>query len=421
MSWIKGTASSYIDLSNQMVAAATGQSLQTVDSIGEGGTGYVVGDILTLSGGTATIAAQVEVLTLSGSAVATVRRVNDGVYTVTPADEVETTGGTGEGCTLNCTFASNGWTAVIDEVRSGSDRDVMLQGTGGGSDEIYIGWRTLYESGAGYYNLELHGMTGYSASLPFKEQPGLSPGIFDGTTAALRAGAYLISSNSSQAYWLSVTPFRIIGIVKIGSAYFPFYLGWGNRFATSGEYPYPMLIAGPSSLFSDTTASVHSGLTDPWRNYLTDGNTRGPSLVFMPDGAWYGVANASVSDSARTALGDRVVLPTGLPTGSGSAGLEDRFVAAGCAFSDIISQTGLSGNASANLYDTEGTHPLLPAIIVFYDPTPQVVMEIDHVFWVSSFGGVTSEDRFIEGAKVYRVFANCARSDPYAFLAVEEG
>lgn len=424
MSWIKGTATDYNDLSNKLVAAATGDSLQSVDSIAAGGSSYVVGDILTLSGGTATIAAQVEVLTVSSGAVTAVRRVNDGVYTAAPTDPVSTTGGTGTGCTLNCTFAGNGWTALLDAAYSGSNRNVILQGSGGGTDEIFIGWRTFNSVPGGYYNFELHGFTGYSASLPFLEQPGMSPGAFDGSDDAAKAGAYLTCTNSSLAYWLSVTPYRIIGIIKVGSAYYPFYLGFGNRFATSGEYPYPMLIAGNTSSYLTTTAAPCSGLTDPWRTGTGEGNTRGPSLVYMTDGVWYGVANGQVTASTRTALGNRVVLPAGIPSGTTLAAQEDRFTYLNVAFSDIILQTGLSGNASANLHPTPGTsnlHVLLPAIIVFYDPSAQVPMEIDSVFWTSGFGGVASEDRIIQGSDVYRVFQNCARSDPYAFLAIKEG
>lgn len=131
MSWIKGTASNYNDLSDKLVAAATGISLQSVDSIAAGGTGYSIGDILTLSGGTFSLAAQVEVLAVSSGVVTSVRLFNAGVYTVAPADPVATTGGAGD-CTLNCTFAANGWTARINEVYDSPNKRVWLEGSGGG-------------------------------------------------------------------------------------------------------------------------------------------------------------------------------------------------------------------------------------------------------------------------------------------------
>lgn len=427
MSWIKGVASSYIDLSDQVVAAATGTSLQSADSVANGGTGYSVGDILTLSGGTATIAAQVEVTAVSGGVVTAVRRVNDGVYSAAPSDPVSTTGGGGSGCTLNCTFAANGWTDLIDQVYSGSDREVMLQGEGGGTDEIYIGWRTFFNSGGNYYNWELHGMTGYDSGLPWEEQPGMSPGFFDGALATDRAGAYLLCSNGSVAYWLSVTPYRIIGIVKVGSSYFPFYLGWGNRFATAGEYPYPLVVSGCTSLYKDqaSQSKLTSGLTDPWRSTDSEGSTRGPMLVYMTDGSWYGVANSSVGASSRTPLGSRVVMPCGRSDAASYASTPDKFVYDQFPWSDLIYASGLSGTANASLHPTPDSggdvHHLVPAIVVFWDPSPQMPVEIDNVFWTSAFGGVVSEDRIIYGGEVYRVFQNCNRSDVYSYLAVREG
>lgn len=426
MSWIKGAANGYIDLSNKLVAAATGQSLQTVDSIADGGTGYSVGDILTLVGGTGTVAAQVEVLTVAAGVVATTRRVNDGVYTVPPSDPVATTGGAGT-CTLNCTFASNGWTALVDEVRTGSDRDVILQGSGGGTDEIFVGWRTFFDGSAGYYNWELHGFTGYSASLPYPEQPGMSPGEGDYDDvvhdSAVKPGAYLVLANAAGgdniSYWFSVTPYRILGEAKVGSSYFPFYLGFGNRFATAGEYPYPMLIAGSTSLYSTLVSTGMSALSDPSRSTLA--TARGPSIVYGVDGTWYGVANGTIAGSARVALGDRVVLPTGVTTGTTDAPPEDRFMTATGDFPEIISQTATA--AVANLWnDGVGSEILLlPCIIVFYIPSPQVVMEIDNVFWLSTFDGPANEDRIIQGSNVYRVFQNCARTEKCAYLAIKEG
>ena len=89
------------------------------------------------------------------------------------------------------------------------------------------------------------------------------------------------------------------------------------------------------------------------------------------------------------------------------------------AWTEIVSQSASA--AVAALYATDGAaHPLLPCIIIFYLPSAQVVMEIDDVFWISSYGGVASEDRIIDGS-VYRVFQNCARLTYDSYLAIKEG
>ena len=66
-------------------------------SVTAGGTGYQIGDILTLA--TGDVNAQVEVLTLTGSAVATVLIYDNGTNYTTGTKA--TTGGSGTGCTIN--------------------------------------------------------------------------------------------------------------------------------------------------------------------------------------------------------------------------------------------------------------------------------------------------------------------------------
>lgn len=265
---IRGTSSGHIDLSNDVVAAVTASSLTSVDSVAAGGTGYAVGDLITLTGGTFTIAAVLEVVTLSGSAVATARIYNQGVYTVTPGDPVAqgSTDGSGTGATFNLTFASNGWTIERDTTWSGSERDVILRGSGGGADTIYVGWRTFQNAGASRYNWELHGFTGYDSGLDHQNQPGISPGDHESGTSSIQNGTYLPLSNASLEYWINVNSYHIILTVKVGSNYFHASLGFLNRYATSSEYPYPLLIAGSAS-DADATAvqsQKMSTLTDPF-------------------------------------------------------------------------------------------------------------------------------------------------------------
>jgi hypothetical protein len=67
-----------------------------------GGTGYTVGDVLTVAGGTATTAATVTVTAIgAGGVVSGLAVANAGAYSVEPAAPIGTTGGTGTGCTLS--------------------------------------------------------------------------------------------------------------------------------------------------------------------------------------------------------------------------------------------------------------------------------------------------------------------------------
>jgi len=69
-----------------------------------GGTGYTVGDTLTIVGATGT-PSQLTVATLSGSAVATVTFATSGSMSVLPTNPVSVTGGTGSGATFTMTYS----------------------------------------------------------------------------------------------------------------------------------------------------------------------------------------------------------------------------------------------------------------------------------------------------------------------------
>ena len=89
-------------LVNSSVYCVTSAAVQA------GGSGYAVGDTITETGGTAISQAVCTVATLSGSAVATVTVTYSGFYTAVPSNPVSqgSTSGSGTGCTLNLTFAT---------------------------------------------------------------------------------------------------------------------------------------------------------------------------------------------------------------------------------------------------------------------------------------------------------------------------
>ncbi len=495
MSFIRGSCSgpadAWLELSAAIVAAATGISVQTV-GIGAGGSGYVVGDMLTLTTGTFTVAAQAEVTSVSGGVVDGVRLYNAGVYTVAPSSPGATSGGSGTGATITVTTASNGWVAQrdngreltsVDSVAAGGtgysvddiitlaggvgtaatirvtaesggvitgasvettggydvppsdpvsqasaaptggsgatfnltfqdgERDVILKGSGGGGDEIFVGWRTFSNASGNYYNFELHGMTGYDADVKMEEQPNVSPGFYDG---AVTQGCYLLAISTSLNYWLSVTPYRIIGVIQVGTAYFNFYLGWGNRFATASEFPYPMVVAGHCTVWntSYSASTTGTGLIDP-RRLGTE--IQGPMEMMMPDGAWHQVDN---SQALRTVLPAKAL--GGITDSSTSE--DDKFTTTLFPWSEVIPAAG-TGTPTGSIRAIPGSSDasiLIPAIVHFWNPSSQMVVELDNVYWTTGVGGVLSGDRAIIGSDVYSIFQNCKRAEIYTFLAIKE-
>lgn len=74
--------------------------LVDIPTIAGGGTGYTVGDVLTLSGGTFTTAAQITVATVSAGVITSVTVTTNGNYTALPSNPVSVTGGAGSNATF---------------------------------------------------------------------------------------------------------------------------------------------------------------------------------------------------------------------------------------------------------------------------------------------------------------------------------
>jgi hypothetical protein len=430
MSHIHGTASNYLTLSDALVAAATGNSLASV-GISSGGTGYTVGDVLTVAGGTATVAAQIEVTSVASGVIDGVRVFNSGAYSANPSSPNSAAGGTGSGASLTLTMADNGWIAELDSTWSGSQKEVVLSSTGDGGDAIFVGWRTLSNL-ATYYNWELHGMTGYISGQHLDSQPGVSPGFHDAGVTANRAGAYLLLLDASIEYWFYIDAYHIRLDVKVGSNYFNAYMGWADRYMTEAEYPYPMVIGGHSSQWNDVynQSTVTSGITDPWRSPTGDGSTAGPMFVRFLDGQWHSVTNQRSGTVSVASIRERTVLPAAHPgsafgnvSGDPAVEARDLFMNSTATFIDLLPNTGAAATAVANLESTPGTtdvRVLFPTLISFCAPSVNVVLELRGVYWASGAGGVFSEDRIVVGGVVYRMFQNCNRSSSFAFLAMRE-
>ena len=91
--------------------AIIGVALATISAAG---TGYAVGDLLTISGGTAGTAAIIKVLTTTGAGIiATISIVTPGDYTAVPANPAAVTGGYGTAATFTLNFGLVNFTNLV--------------------------------------------------------------------------------------------------------------------------------------------------------------------------------------------------------------------------------------------------------------------------------------------------------------------
>jgi hypothetical protein len=130
--------------------ASAAMFIQTV-SIVNGGTGYAVGNVLTVVGGTVITAATLTVSSVSAGVITGVTVTTGGTsYTVLPSNPVSVTGGAGSGATFNVTSWAVSATITITNAGSGyiEQPTVTFSGGGGSGAAAYatVGSGTIFKT-----------------------------------------------------------------------------------------------------------------------------------------------------------------------------------------------------------------------------------------------------------------------------------
>lgn len=414
-------------------------------AINAGGTGYTVGDILTVSGGTvvSSLTCTLEVTSETGGVIDGIRVFNCGAYSSQPGNPVSVTGGTGnDDATFNLTFETQNWTLNRNDAATTSlidfpttqggggtqilGREVLLEGPGNaGADEIYIGFLEVEEAGSGSFVWHISGMTGFDGGSRYENQPGFSYISPD------EIAAFVALANASIECWFHVTPRSLKGVCRIGTSYVNFYAGFLNPYATPSEYPYPLYFSGSTTKWDEvpTTSGVaQSGLCDPGANTQSRGNDRGPAGLRFFDGTWQNFRNWTFNGTSRSAVADRTVYPCRVFNAqSGFIPADDQFVAnaVGFRWQEIIAPSGNPGSPDQFLFPTDDSGgnltQLVPTIVISTSPSAQIIGELQDVLWGATNGNnIVSEDRVIIGGEYYRAFQNCNRTDPFAFVFLRE-
>lgn len=217
---------------------------------------------------------------------------------------------------------ANGWVTLRYKTDDPASHELILKGEGlSGDKEIFIGFRTYESVPADYYNLSVAGFTGYAAGNTWATQPGF-------TESGVPA------HNQRVDYWLQVNAQRINIGLKVGT---PVYTSGGAGlflpYATPGQYPYPLYVAGmlngaEAKRYSDTA------MTMAWK-----GNRPNLRIRFM-DGTWK--------------------QPLTYPWNNAY----------------------LAG-ANNQLRDTNNQYPVMP--VVLCEATPNIFGELDGIGYVSNF------------------------------------
>ncbi len=413
-----------------------------------GGTGYTVGDILTVSGGTVVsgLTITLEVLAVAAGVITSIRIFNCGAYSAQPANPVAVTGGTGANdATFNLTFEAQNWTVLRNDavstsaidyvaIQSGTTnpitlgRELILQGPGNaGTDEIFVGLMEIRDTIAGINNWHVAGFTGFGTLLDWLDQPGFS---LHGTIN--QVSSFVPLSSGSIEAWIHVGPRFIKGVFRMGTTYTNFCMGFLNPYATPAEFPYPLYIGGSSGRtlqqFAESGVAM-SGLCDPMADTRTGGNVNGNAGLRNLSGVWASVLNWTFAGGARAARDDRSVYPCSTVDGGATfMPVEDRFIGGGTPendWLDVIPNSATPGVQNSNLFPTPDSAgdqtQLVPCYVWERTPTFALFGELPDIFWGSTSGAnIVSEDRVFVGGQAFRAFQQGNRTDAFAFVFLKE-
>lgn len=198
--------------------------------VSAGGSGYLVGDVLTIAGGTFSSAVTVTVATLSGSAVATVTITSFGNYTVTPSNPASVTGGTGTGATFTLSF---GITTSFTITNAGSgyveQPTVSFSGGGGSGASAYatVGSGSIIRAlgATGTQSLDFYTPSSATNSIPvFRLRDNVGTGYFmaqnlNGSTLLVSQGGTndnaILSANGTGSVRFSTNGTSLIEQLRV--------------------------------------------------------------------------------------------------------------------------------------------------------------------------------------------------------------
>lgn len=286
---------------------------------------------------------------------------------------------------------NNGWKAVYQHLNSSKNLDLAIwEGVGDGNDKIYIEMRVV--SGG---KLALDGLAGYDKYLDYYEQPG---------SIQQHLKAYLDYKNESSVdqpilhttdnelfyYWVFVDNYRLIVVTRMAINYESCYCGLVTPIASERQFPYPMYVAGNSS--------VNASKTREWNDTHLSGSFVFPAnnsgFLRRADGLWRSFASEHLEPSP-TSKG------TVFPYNSHNKKLIPNYK--GAADSSIVQDNFL----------------LIPIILQTTDPIDMCGILRD-VYWVSGTRDLSAEQTFECEGSTYICFDTKQFRDSNSYFCIKQ-
>lgn len=205
--------------------------------------------------------------------------------------------------------------------------EALYEGKGDGNDKIYLQLRvpSTYNPSDGTYtpnsvnNMYLDSMAGYDDKLYYYEQPGsIQQWLKSYGASEVNQPMFTVTGNEKFYYWIFADTYRIIVIARMSIVYESMYVGFINPISSERQYPYPMFIAGNSSVSGGSWPNNTPG------SFIFPSNNSG--FLRRADGVWrafdaYGNSTTNPSPSSIGTVfpyntGNRLLVPNYVGTQS---------------------------------------------------------------------------------------------------------
>lgn len=143
----------------------------------------------------------------------------------------------------------------------------VLEGNGDGNDKIYAMFK-VYHPSDDKVRIQLDGLGGYDEYLEWYEQPAsIQQALQAEKTTQVDIPVLSTTHNELMYYWIFVSSYRIICVIRQSIQYHSLYLGLIEPIASERQYPYPMYVAGNSSNLGNSWLTSESGsFVYPYKN-----------------------------------------------------------------------------------------------------------------------------------------------------------
>jgi lysophospholipase L1-like esterase len=267
------------------VTIAKGSGASAI-AVASGGSGYVVGDRVTMAGGTFTAPAIGNVTSVSGGAITAVAVDTAGLYTVTPSNPVSqaSTSGSGTGATFTVTWNGGVGATMATPAAFGVTNTAFFRFTGAGPANI---------GGSGYYGDSVQNGTACT---------------WEWTTDASKMDIKLSGSNTKAVLFVNGQRIDTNGITTDASgAGYLYSLDWAGV-AVPRTYKLFAVNSAFKSVATNSTAKVWAPI-----------EPRKPLAYGLGDSYMFGTGATTVADAAFDHMCQFLGLE-GLPDGIGGSG-----------------------------------------------------------------------------------------------------